>query len=97
MATRQILLNGVDAVDEDGLVRLFIKHDPHGDVARHFVLQTGAINQTHSHVVSKVDIVAQDVRVDQLPNVLASVVRHQVSFQKLGGPHPQKQSFIQTS
>ena len=34
--------------------------------------------------MAKVDVVTQDVRVDQLPDILASIVGLEVAFQELG-------------
>ena len=83
MTASQVCLDSVDAVDEDGLVRLFIKHDAHSDIASDLVLQTRAIDKADSHIVTEVYIVAQDMRINQLPDILSPVISHQVSFEKL--------------
>lgn len=58
IATCQILLDGVETVDEDVAIGFLVKHDSYGNVAGHFVLQSGAVDQTDSHVVSEIHIVA---------------------------------------
>ena len=84
IAAYKILFDGVDAVDKDGRVRFFIEHDSNCNIASDFVLKARAIDQANGDIVAKVDVVTQDVRVDQLPDILASIVGLEIAFQELG-------------
>ena len=74
VSTSQILLDRLDAVNKDIGVGLVVEHDTNRDVARHFFLKALTIDQTHGDIVSKINVIAKDVCVDKLPDILASVI-----------------------
>lgn len=58
------MLDCVDAVNEDVGVGALVEDDADCNIARDFVLEARAINQADGDVVSKVHIVAENMRVD---------------------------------
>ena len=74
VSTSQILLDRLDAVNKDIGVRLVVEHDSNRYVTRHLFLKALTIDQTHGDIVSKINVIAENVRVDKLPDVLASVI-----------------------
>ena len=74
IATDKILLHGLNTVDEKIGVRFLIQHDSNRNIPSHLILKLETVNQTDSHIMAKVNIIAQDVRVDQLPYVLLPVI-----------------------
>ena len=68
------LLDCFDAVYKDVRVRFVVEHDSNRDVTRHFFLKALTIDQADSDVMTKVNIIAEDMSVDKLPDVLAPVI-----------------------
>lgn len=62
---------------------MLVQHNSDSYIAGDFVAELLAVDKAHGNIVAEINIVAQDVSVDQLPNVFLSVIRREPSLEEL--------------